>query len=154
MEERVIASINDADKVLIGIGENWDGDERAEAAYRSLLELIKDKDYYIVSLCRDGVIEKIEFDGSRVVTPNDETDEKWEAYNQWLSRTLNRNLCLLELGVGLKYPTIIRWPFEKIAFFNNKAVMYRVHKSLYQSTEELGDKCIGIKADPLDYVIQ
>lgn len=153
MEERIINSINDADKVLVGIGESWDGDERSEAAYKALYELIKDKDYYIVSLCKDGIIEKSSLATDRTVTPNDENDEKWEAYNQWLSRTLNRNLCLLELGVGLKYPTIIRWPFEKIAFFNKKAVMYRIHKSLYQTTEELGDKCIGIQGDAIEFML-
>lgn len=154
MEDRIIASINDADKVLIGIGEAWDNQgEAASKAYKALFELIKDKDYYIISLCQDGLIEKEEFTFDRVVTPNDENDDKWEAYNQWLGRTLNRNLVLLELGVGLKYPAVVRWPFEKIAFFNKKAIMYRVHKSLYQTTEELGDKCIGIQANPLEFLL-
>ncbi|MBQ0027553.1 MAG: hypothetical protein KBS96_03005 [Lachnospiraceae bacterium] len=153
MKEKLIISVKDADKVLVGIGETWDNDERSLEAYKALFDIIRDKDYYVISLCKDGVIEMSGIDRDRIVSPNDETDEKWEAYNQWLSRTLNRKLCLLELGVGLKYPTIIRWPFEKIAFFNNKAVMYRIHKSLFQTTEELGDKCIGIKADPLDFVL-
>lgn len=153
MKEKLIISVKDADKVLVGIGETWDNDERSLEAYKALFDIIRDKDYYVISLCKDGVIEMSGIDRDRIVSPNDETDDKWEAYNQWLSRTLNRKLCLLELGVGLKYPTIIRWPFEKIAFFNNKAVMYRIHKSLFQTTEELGDKCIGIKADPLDFVL-
>lgn len=155
MEERMIESVKEAEKVLVGIGEYWDEKgSSARTGYENLLELIKDKDYYIISLCYDGLIDEIGFDNDRVVSPNDENDDKWDAYNQWLGRTLNRKLCIWELGVGLKYPTVVRWPFEKIAFVNNKAVMYRVHKSLYQTTDELGEKCIGIKADPLEYMSQ
>lgn len=73
----------------------------------------------------------------------------WQQYNKWLQNTLNRNICILELGVGLTYPTVIRWPFEKIAFYNKKAVMYRVHDSLYQSTKELKEKCVSIKNNPI-----
>lgn len=154
MEDRVIESIKNAEKILVGVGEFWNGQgEAAIKGYEAIEKLLADKDYYIISLCEDGVIETTSLDQSRVVTPNDENDDKWNAYNEWLGRTLNKNICILELGVGLKYPTVVRWPFEKIAFFNKKAIMYRVHKSLYQSTEELGDKCIGIKANPLEFVL-
>lgn len=154
MDERIVSSVADADKVIIGIGEDWNGQgERAKAGYEALSKLIEGKDYYVVSLCDDGVIDGCGFDESRLVTPNDENDDKWEAYNAWLARTLNHKLCLLELGVGLKYPGVIRWPFEKVVYVNQKSIMYRVHKSLYQGTAETGERCVGIKADALEYVL-
>lgn len=153
MDDRLIASVADAEKILIGVGEAFDNKgDAALAAYGKLKELIEGKDYYIVSICEDGAINEAGFDVNKVVTPLDGNEEKWDEYNKWLSRTLNRKLVVLELGVGLKVPGVIRWPFEKVAFINAKAVMYRVHKSLYQTTEELGDKCIGIKADPLEFM--
>ncbi len=77
---------------------------------------------------------------------------QWNHYTKWLQGTLNRKLTVFELGVGMKYPTVIRWPFEKTVFFNKKAVMYRVHDRLYQITEELKDKAYGICQNPLDFV--
>lgn len=56
----------------------------------------------------------------------------WQAYKSWQTGTLNRKLLLLELGVGLSYPTVIRWPFEKIAVLNQKAHLLRVHAALSQ----------------------
>lgn len=76
----------------------------------------------------------------------------WTEYRNWLQQTINKKLCIIELGVGMKYPTIIRWPFEKIAYCNNKASFVRVHDYLYQMTEELGQKGIGIEANPIDFL--
>ena len=154
MNEQIIAAIEDAEKILVGIGESWENKDEAKAGYEKLKSLLEGKDFYILSVCSDGQIEKVGFEEKRVVTPLDENDDKWDEYNKWLGRTLNRKLCVLELGVGLKYPQVIRWPFEKIVFINNKAKMFRVHNSLFQTTEEMGEKCIGIKANPLEYVMQ
>lgn len=78
---------------------------------------------------------------------------QWVAYRNWLQRTINRKVCILELGVGMKYPTIIRWPFEKIAFCNQKASFVRVHRTLYQLSEELHGKGNSIEADPVDFLL-
>lgn len=172
-------------------------------AYKSLFELIKDKDYYIISTCTDDKIFNVDFDKTKIVTPcggfrflqckencmkellpvSDEMIKNkseivcphcnsttcfnqlptenynedgylpdWQKYNQWLQNTLNKPICILELGIGLTYPTVIRWPFEKIAFYNQKAVLYRVHDSLYQTTKELKEKCISIKNDPIGFL--
>ena len=69
---------------------------------------------------------------------------QWEKYTKWLQTTLNKKLCILELGVELNLPGIIRWPFEKVAFYNQKASFFRINASLYQMTEELSDKGISI----------
>ncbi len=78
---------------------------------------------------------------------------KWELYKKWLSGTVNRKLVLLELGAGLKYPSVIRWPFEKIAFFNQKATFVRVHDRLSQLTPEIAGKGIGISQNPIDWLL-
>lgn len=77
---------------------------------------------------------------------------QWNLYTKWLQGTLNRELCILELGVGMAYPTVIRWPFEKTVFINQKAYLYRVHSSLYQITEEIAGKAEGICAQPMAFL--
>lgn len=80
--------------------------------------------------------------------------DQWELYKKWLQGTLNRRLLILELGVGLRFPSVIRWPFEKTAFFNQKAYFYRVHEKLYQLTKELAGKGCGISEDAVDWLAQ
>lgn len=79
---------------------------------------------------------------------------QWIAYRNWLQKTINKKMCIIELGVGMEYPTIIRWPFEKIAYCNNKASFIRVHNFLYQMTEELSQKGISIKAEPIKFLLE
>ncbi len=78
--------------------------------------------------------------------------EKWQTYSKWLQGTLNHQLCILELGVSLNYPSVIRFPFEKIAFFNRKAEFIRVHEKLYQLSEELGGKGISQAENAVDFL--
>lgn len=236
MEERVIESIREADKILVGIGENFQEkyevlntdeflqmekeeslkagfqkikyikelkEDQVIGAYKNLGELLKDKDYYLVTTCTDDKIYEAGLQKDRIVTPcggfrylqcynncsqelltvtdsmiESEEElicpkcgekmcfnqlplenynengylEEWQKYNKWLQGTLNHKLCIIELGVGLKYPSVIRWPFEKIAFYNKKAIMYRIHESLYQSTSELKEKCVPIKSNPIFFL--
>lgn len=78
--------------------------------------------------------------------------EKWMDYKKWLQGTVNKKVCLLELGVGMKYPSVIRWPFEKIVFFNQKAELFRVHTRLYQMSEEIKGRGQGIKQSPEEFL--
>lgn len=78
--------------------------------------------------------------------------KQWEVYTKWLQGTLNRKLLVLELGEGMRFPTVIRWPFEKIAYFNKKAVFVRVNEELYQLTEELSEKGLGISKNAIAWL--
>ena len=179
-------------------------DDPVKKAYKVLMELLKDKDYYIITTCNDDKIYDIGFEKNRIVSPcgnlrylqctencskellsvsqemidNEEmiacpycrkptcfnqidTENynengylpDWSQYNKWLQSTINKRLCILELGVGFKYPTVIRWPFEKIIYFNKKAELYRIHDSLFQVSQEIKDKCFPIEENPIDYLI-
>ena len=78
--------------------------------------------------------------------------EQWNTYTKWLQGTLNHRLVVLELGVNMHFPTVIRWPFEKVAFFNNKATFIRVNENLYQLTEELTGKGVGIPQNAIEWL--
>jgi hypothetical protein len=69
---------------------------------------------------------------------------QWSKYMRWLQGTMNRKVCLLELGVGLQFPSVIRFPFEKMAYFNQKATCFRVHKNLYQLAEEMAARSTSV----------
>lgn len=76
--------------------------------------------------------------------------EQWKKYMKWLQGTLNRELCVIESGVGVKHPSVIRWPFEKTVFYNQKAKMFRIHKMLYQVNEEVAERAYGCKCHSVD----
>ncbi len=66
--------------------------------------------------------------------------DKWNEYTNWLQKSLNKNLVLIELGVDFSVPTVIRWPFEKMALLNYKATIFRVNEKLPQLAVEIKDK--------------
>ncbi|ADL05903.1 hypothetical protein [Lacrimispora saccharolytica] len=76
---------------------------------------------------------------------------QWKAYTTWLAGTLNKRLLVLELGVGFKTPTVIRWPFEKTVSINKKAYMYRIHESLSQLPETVKGKAAGVSENSLEF---
>lgn len=255
MVEQVIKKMEEADLVLVGIGEELDvfscvkkdegyleralkieksksewmlpflRKEMAESRekekagiYEALASCLAGKNYFIVSLCQDGLLERSGIDQGRMVSPcgsyeqlqcskkcstelypsprgligqietflhtGQEGDRPreplcprcgsslvfnnvdaadyveegylggWNRYKKWLQGTLNRKLCILELGVGMKYPTVVRWPFEKIAFFNQKAEFFRVHEKLYQVAEEISGRAYGICQKPEEFLME
>ena len=77
---------------------------------------------------------------------------QWEKYTRWLQLTLNKKLILLELGVGFDAPTVIRWPFEKIAMLNYKAWLYRINQKLPQLPSEIKDKGTSVNENSFEFV--
>lgn len=142
--------IQDSDYVLIGIGENI---VLSDADKDILFETLKDKKYYILSLSGDENIRSSKFDNSKMVLPFCGDDEsKWTEYLDWLKNTLNRKLTILELGVGFKYPEVVRFPFEKTVMYNKKAYFYRINDMFYQLPEELSERGEGLKMDVSTFV--
>lgn len=255
MKNRIKNIIQNADLVLVGVGEEFDGErclkqipqynevrEKLEAtgqdwlipslnrhfadkyednckikyALSNLAELMKDKNYFVVSIATNDYVWDAGFKEGRVVAPcggslkkqcrnggsctetpallteeekahiikyiedpkevlnlgtcsicssnrilnniyTENYDERgyldqWQKYTKWLQGTLNKKLCILELGVGMQCPSVIRFPFEKIGYFNQKADFIRVNKNLYQLTEELKEKGISISENAVDWL--
>lgn len=188
--------------------------DELKTAYANLFELVRNKNYYIISMnkdrypmlmgfredrmvypcggyiqmqCDDGCEDKLfatdncdtimdsvfgvnEFDsmkmhvcpvcGKELVFNNIEalkyieggymTD--WERYMKWLQGTVNKKLCLIELGVSMRFPSVIRWPFEKTTFYNQKAKFFRIHHSLSQAAENIGDRCFTSNENSVSYM--
>ncbi len=216
MDDRMFRDrLASAKKVLIGLGEEWNvkgeagdpetSDNRAEllAAYDALCQLVKDKDYFIVTMDADGLIfDSVLGSQTETVVSSDKaaeetvscpaTDEatqvlidrlfpvkegamrrvadtraqriaapcgneeayrqQWERYSRWFTGTLNQDTLILELGVGFQNPEVIRFPFEKTCFFNQKAYMYRVHKTLPQVAAELGGRAEGVACSSMTWI--
>ena len=72
---------------------------------------------------------------------------QWQVYMKWLQGTLNKNLIVIEAGAGMKLPSVIRWPFEKTVYYNQKSKMFRIHKKYYQVNEEIADRAYGCKCN-------
>ena len=53
---------------------------------------------------------------------------RWKDYMKWQTGTINRSLVILELGEGFSTPTVMRWPFEKIIYFNQNSVRWMLEK--------------------------
>ena len=138
--------------------------EQVQKAYEVLADLLKDKNYFVISICEDGLLEQAGLKENRILTPakegEEETDsgvyptDSWETYTKWLQGTLNRNLVILELGVGMELPQLIRFPFEKVAYFNQKSCLYRVHSHLYQMTEEIKERGYSVPMHPVTLLLE
>ncbi len=216
LKHEILEQIKDAQKVIIGIGPEWqlhctqgrdlrqcclgdEGQEEIKKAYACLYELVKEKDYFVVTTVTDGAVYDAGFDRERITAPcgnvhwrqcskactkdiweegevpddicphckapltgNTIKAEKyieegylpsWRAYTKWQTGTLNRKLVILELGEGFLTPTVMRWPFEKIVFFNQKSQLYRVHESLCQIPDEVRERAVGIKEPSLRFIL-
>lgn len=159
--EELNAKLADAERVLVGLGAEWKvRDEEREAkvieAMKKLKGLLDGKDYFVISTLSREELDRFGLIDFKTVAPMDEalTEEQWNGYMNWLSRTLNRKLVILELGEGFMQPTVIRWPFEKTVMINQKACIYRVHKTFYQIADEIKERAVAVKADSVEFVSQ
>lgn len=78
-------------------------------------------------------------------------DENWRAgaenYSSFLERMGEKNLVLLEMGIGFNTPGIIRFPFEKMAGENRYWSLIRLNVSEAAVPESLAGRALGINAD-------
>ena len=208
--------IKEAQKVLIGIGKEWAlrDDEKdirfchltdpsqadLEAAYEALYDLIKEKDYYIVTTLTDGAVYEMPFDKNRIVAPcgnihwrqcskactkdiweeSEVPDDvcphckapltgntvkaetyieegylpRWKDYMKWQTGTINRSLVILELGEGFSTPTVMRWPFEKIIYFNQKSKLYRINENFYQLPKEAEKRGVSVHENSVRWMLE
>ena len=78
-------------------------------------------------------------------------DENWHAaearFSRFLSECEDGKTVLLELGVGFNTPTLIRFPFEKLAREHENISLIRLSRSKAMVPASLGDRAVGINAD-------
>lgn len=171
MEKKLIMDrIKSSMMVLVGIGTevslNSYSKEELLRFYREIAEAVKGKFYFVVTLNTDDLIYEAGLDPSLIVAPcgsdrdkNVVTDEnydesgylpQWQAYQSWLGNTLNRDLVILELGVGFNFPSVLRFPDERMVFFNQKSTLVRVHSEFYQVPKEIADRSITVAKNPVE----
>ena len=216
VKTEVMEKIKEAQKVLIGIGKEWAlrDDEKdirfchltdpsqadLKAAYEALYDLIKEKDYYIVTTLTDGAVYEMPFDKNRIVAPcgnihwrqcskactkdiweeSEVPDDvcphckapltgntikaetyieegylpRWKDYMKWQTGTINRSLVILELGEGFATPTVMRWPFENIFYFNRKSRLYRINESFYQLPKEAEERGVSVHENSVRWMLE
>jgi len=187
---------------------------KLKEAYEILHNLLKDKNYFIVTTTLDSYLEQFGFKTDRIVQPcgnyrllqcskecektlvrasameenlqavyeaaknndskkclcekcgkeivfnniyADEYDEKgyldnWNIYLKWLQGTVNRKIAVLELGVGIQFPTVIRWPFEKTVMYNQKSEFFRIHHNLAMLTAETAERGYTSMTDSVELI--
>jgi hypothetical protein len=152
VKKDLLEAIAQSDKVLVGIGGEW---ENADVSlYDGMGRLLSGSDYFIVSTCEGGAVFEGSLDRTRITAPfyeGDAGEEQWKRYNSWLQGTLNHSLVILELGEGFDAPNVIRWPFENIVLVNNGARLYRVNGKFYNVPDNIAGKSHGIHMDSVEF---
>ncbi len=73
-------------------------------------------------------------------------DEGWQkharAYQNFIDKTRNKKVVLIEIGVGYNTPAIIKYPFEKMTYFGSKTNLIRINKDYAICSKEIKDKAI------------
>lgn len=142
--------------------------EQIIRAYDRLAKLVEGKPWFAVTVNTDDLIYESKLNRFFIVAPcgseaagnvvtMEHYDEsaylpQWQFYKNWLASTLGKKLVILELGVGLAYPSVIRLPFETTAICNQKSVLVRVHSKLAQVPEELSGRSICVSENPVSFL--
>ena len=184
--------------------------EKPLKLYQKLYEIIKDKNYFVLSTNVDGQFFNSGFDKDKVFEVqgdycylqcenachnklyyNKELVEKWiqntvdckipsnlvmkcpvcggnmdmnlrkdanfvqdsnwydmsRKYDEFLGRTKDKNVVLLEIGVGFNTPGIIRFPFEQMTNNSKKTTLIRINKYYPSTMLEIKNKTILFNED-------
>lgn len=178
--------------------------------YQELLELVKDKKYFVITTNVDGQFETAGFDKEKIFAvqgdyrylqcenachnklyDNKEMVEEWikhtenlkipkqlvpkcpvcggnmemnlrkdanfvqdenwykqaQKYDEFLDRIEDKNVVLLEIGVGFNTPGIIRFPFEQMTYQHLKTTFIRMNKDYPMVRQEIENKTISFDED-------
>ena len=78
-------------------------------------------------------------------------DENWykqdKRYGEFLDRIQDKNVVLLEIGVGFNTPGIIRFPFEQMAYNNINTYLVRINKDYAFASKEIEGRTILFNED-------
>lgn len=79
-------------------------------------------------------------------------EESWNTYMKWLQGTLNRRICILELGSDMMFAGVLRFRFEKMVSLNQKAKLIRINDRLHQLPAEIAGRGMGISKNAVDFM--
>ena len=78
-------------------------------------------------------------------------DENWykqaRRYEEFIDKAQDKNLLLLEIGVGFNTPVIIRFPFEQMVYNNKNTHLVRINKDYAFASKEVEYKTILFAED-------
>lgn len=191
----IMEKIENAEMILIGIGEEFESVPDSVSVYNKLASEVSGKNYFIVSMCMDDAIYDSKLDESRIVCPLGGYRKKqcpdactddlydvneslcphcgkelvynnilaenyveagylpmWQKQKLWLTGTLNKRLLVLELGVSLRLPQIVRLPFERITALNEKSELVRVNQTFPQINAEISSRATAVKQSAVEWV--
>ena len=78
-------------------------------------------------------------------------DEHWyemsQRYDEFLNKIQNKNVVLVEIGVGFNTPGIIRFPFEQMTANNVKTTLIRINKDYPLPMLEIRNRTISFDED-------
>ena len=79
-------------------------------------------------------------------------DKNWyemsQRYDEFLNKIQNKNVVLLEIGVGFNTPGIIRFPFEQMTANNLRTTLIRINKDYPLPMLEIRNKTISFDENP------
>lgn len=81
-------------------------------------------------------------------------DDGWyahvQAYQNFVDKTKGQKLVLLEIGVGYNTPAIIKYPFERMTYFNKNTNLIRTNKDYDVCSDKISHKTILFNEDVFD----
>lgn len=84
-------------------------------------------------------------------------DKGWyehaELYQEFLDKTKNKKLLLIEIGVGYNTPGIIKFPFERMTFLNKNTHLVRINKGYPICPEEIKNKTVLFDEDVAEILL-
>lgn len=83
-------------------------------------------------------------------------NENWyranKRYLDFINNYRDKNIVLLELGVGFNTPTIIRFPFEQLSSSLDKCTLIRVNMDNIQQVYDNSEKSVLIQGDISEFI--
>ena len=135
--------------------------------YNELFELVKDKNYFVITTNVDHCFQKAGFDKQRLFYTQGDygllrsddkfvEDDGWhlacERYERFIKENKNKKVLYLELGVGMNTPVIIKYPFWRLTAQNKNAHYVCVNTDMAYVPDEIKERSLCFAEDISDVI--